>query len=79
MSTNRLTLIGRAFARVIKTITLLPLWLIVLPVRRHPVFRHHDWTLRGMGCGPFRRQSYVICAVCWLVIGCAVYYAQTRP
>jgi hypothetical protein len=79
MSTNRLTPIGRASVRAIKTITLLPLWLIVLPVRRHPVFRHHDWTLDGMGRGPFRHQAYVIGAVCWLLIGCAVYYAETRP
>lgn len=79
MSTNRLTLIGRALFRVIKTVTLLPLWLIVLPIRRDPVFRHHDWTLGGMGRGPFRRQAYVIGVVCWLFIGCAVYYAETRP
>ena len=78
MSANRLTLIGRAFVRLIKTITLLPFWLIVLPVRRHPVFRHHDWTLDGMGRGPFRRQVYVICVVCWLLIGCAVYYALSK-
>jgi hypothetical protein len=78
MSKNRLGLIMRSVVRLVKAITLLPLWLIVLPIRRDHVFRHHDWTLRGMGRGSFRRQTYVICAVCWLLFACAVYYAVSR-
>lgn len=72
MSRNQLGLLMRSLVRLVKPIALLPLWLVVLPVRRGPVFRHHDWTLRGMSRGPFRRQAYVICAVCWLFFACAV-------
>jgi len=78
MSTKRFTLINRSLLRVVKTIALLPMWLLVLPVRRDRVFRHHSWTLHGIGCVTFRRRAYVIYGVCWLLFLWMVYYVVSE-
>jgi hypothetical protein len=47
-----------------KVVILLPLWLLVLPVRGDRVFRHYCWTLAGMRRSPFTKKAYVSCLLC---------------
>jgi hypothetical protein len=57
----------------LKSVFMLPLWLIVLPMRSDHAFRHHDWTVRGMGSGTFSRTAYFFCAVCWISFGLLLF------
>ena len=59
---------------ILKIGLLVPLWLIVMTIRRDRAFRHHTWTLEGMRRGNFTRTAYCFCAVCWLATGALVVY-----
>jgi hypothetical protein len=56
----------------VKVLALLPLWLLVLPLRKDKIFRHYSWTLEGFRRGAFTRSAYACCFVCWLVVGWVV-------
>ena len=56
----------------VKLLTLLPLWLLILPFRKDKIFRHYSWTLDGFRRGAFTRKAYAWCFICWLVFGWVV-------
>jgi hypothetical protein len=53
----------------VKVLALLPMWLLILPLRKDRIFRHYAWTLDGFRRGAFTRTAYACCFVCWLVFG----------
>ena len=53
----------------VKVLALLPLWLLILPLRKDRIFRHYPWTLASFRRGAFSRMAYTCCFVCWLVFG----------
>jgi hypothetical protein len=71
---NLMKTIYKSAISVVKVLVLLPLWLLLLPLRRDRIFRHYSWTLDGFRRGSFTKQAYFWCSVFWLLLGCLIFY-----
>ncbi|MGP8199421.1 MAG: hypothetical protein ACLQU4_07960 [Limisphaerales bacterium] len=63
---------------VLKVFVLLPLWLLILPMRKHHVFRYYSWTLDQFRDFRFTRTAYIFCVACWLVFGWLVFHLTKK-
>jgi hypothetical protein len=62
----------RRLRKIVKTVVLIPIWLLILPLRRHHVFRYYDYKLDHLANTPFTRAAYVFSIACWLALIVAI-------
>ena len=60
-------LAGRIHA-IVKTVVLIPIWLVVMPVQRNHIFRYYSWKIADMHRSPFSKAAYVFSLICWLLL-----------
>ncbi len=64
----------RRLRAIVKTIVLIPAWLVILPIRRDKAFRHYDERLDHLANTPFSRAAYIFSIVCWIVLIAVVVF-----
>jgi len=60
----------RAF---VKTVVLIPVWLVILPIRRDKAFRHYEQRLERLAHSPFSRTAYAF-SICWIALIAAIAF-----
>jgi len=53
---------------LVKTVVLIPVWLVILPIRRDKAFRHYEERLERLAHSPFSRTAYAFSIVCWIAL-----------
>ena len=52
---------------LVKTIVLIPVWLVILPIRQDKVFRHYEEPIERLAHSPFSRTAYAF-SICWIAL-----------
>ncbi len=59
---------------LVKTVVLIPVWLVILPIRRDKAFRHYEQRLERLAHSPFSRTAYALSIVCWIALIAAIAF-----
>jgi hypothetical protein len=58
---------------LVKTIVLIPVWLVILPIRQDKVFRHYEEPIERLAHSPFSRTAYAF-SICWIALIAAIAF-----
>ncbi len=59
---------------LVKSFVLIPVWLVILPIRRDKAFRHYEERIERLAHSPFSRTAYAFSIVCWIVLIAAIAF-----